>query len=101
MMSRDSTYCDGVVADCAHIPYCDSNASCLEDRKMGKIYLHKCVCNAGFKGNGIQCADVNGTIGAGPEIFAELELEVSNEFYVYPPGSDKFPFGDPMTKTEL
>ena len=101
MTGRDTTYCDSVLADCAHIPYCDDNASCKKDKKLGKIFLHKCVCNNGYKGNGIQCADVNGTIGAGPEILAELELDVANDFYVYPPGSSKFPFGDPDTKIEL
>ena len=101
MVSRDTTYCDGVLADCVHIPYCDKNAACVEDRKMGKIVLHKCVCNKGFAGNGIQCADVNGTIGAGPEVFAELELDVLSDFYVFPPGSEKFPFGEQETKIEL
>ena len=101
MMGKDSTYCDSVMGDCGHIPYCDSNASCEDDKKMGKIQLKKCVCNNGFTGNGIQCADVNGTIGRGPEVFADLELKVLSDYYVYEPGSEKFPFGDAKTKAEL
>ena len=64
------------MGDCAHIPYCDSNASCVKDRRLGKIYLYKCECNKGYKGNGVQCADVNGTLGAGAEIMAKLEVDL-------------------------
>ena len=79
--------------DCRHTPHCDIHASCLPYRMLGKIMLHKCVCNAAFVGNGIQCADRNGTIGAREEV-AELELSVHNKYFVFAPGSPEFPFTD-------
>merc|ERR1711928_263589 len=71
---------DAVKGDCQHIPKCDDNATC---QKLPNG-INSCVCNFGYTGTGIQCADGNGTLAkpAGV-VLASLELNLDNEFFVF------------------
>merc|ERR1712013_854890 len=95
---RNLKYCDSVLGDCRHIPACDHNAKCLFNREFGKnLNLFHCVCNkkGGYKGNGIQCVDRNGTFPNNDlESLASLDIKLQTDFYVDRLGS-KFPFPPP------
>ena len=98
ILGRNLKYCDSVLGDCRHIPACDHNAKCLFNREFGKnLNLFHCVCNkkGGYKGNGIQCVDRNGTFpNNDPESLASLDIKLQTDFYVDRLGS-KFPFPPP------
>merc|ERR550519_1243847 len=76
---RNEASCDAVQGDCLHIPMCSDSATC---QAVGT--LHQCLCGEGYTGNGIQCANSNGTVteGAGV-VISELELKVTNSFCVF------------------
>jgi len=78
-------YCDSVIGDCRHIPTaCDYNARCLPDKPFGKTTWHKCVCNKGYTGNGVQCFDKDGNLSTGPNEPIDVTMNIKSEFYVYP-----------------
>jgi len=81
---------DAVKGDCDHIPKCDDNASC----KWTSNKERHCLCNEEFTGNGIQCADSNGTLAL-PEgvVLASLEIQLENQFYVFVQG-EEVPIGN-------
>ena len=64
-------------------------------RVFGKnLNLFRCMCKKkdGFKGNGIQCVDRNGTFpNDDPKTLAKLEIKLKTDFYVERLGSN-FPF---------
>jgi len=93
--AEDNSYCDSVQGDCKHIPSCDSAATCDFFMKFGKNReVHRCSCNEGWIGNGLQCYNeesgepsVEGTSADN----VELELNIVNQHYVYPHESPDFP----------
>ena len=96
---RNKNYCDSVLGDCRHIPYCDPNAQCKFKREFGKdTKIFECRCNNGFKGNGIQCHDEEGNLSISPEKIVEVEMKLESEFYVFPYTNGEFSFGEKMEK---
>jgi len=68
--------CNGQLWDCEHIPTCHMDATCqtVQNQK-------RCVCNDGFLGNGIQCANQQtGTVGVNPETVVTVEASFSRDF---------------------
>jgi hypothetical protein len=84
-MPKNSKFCDMIKQSCKYMgkDICDSMAECND---MGK-----CECKAGWTGNGVQCVDENGNFA--PENNVEVSMTVTNEFFVYPDGSDEYPMG--------
>lgn len=77
--------CEAVQGDCLHIPKCSDSATCLQ-----KENHHSCECKEGYDGNGIQCANSNGTITVpAGVVIAELGLKVTNSFCVFLSGEEQ------------
>merc|ERR1719250_45768 len=76
---------DAVKGDCQHIPKCDDNVTC---QKLPNG-INSCVCNPGYTGTGIQCADGNGTLATpAGVVLASLELNLDNEYFVFVNGEE-------------
>ncbi|XP_023336493.1 uncharacterized protein LOC111707593 [Eurytemora carolleeae] len=91
---RNKKYCDAVIGDCRHITNaCDPNATCKFSKKFASFRIHKCVCNPGYTGNGVQCFDQDGNLSQDPSKIVEVEMTLNSDFYVYPHESEQFPFG--------
>merc|ERR1712130_134351 len=76
---------DAVKGDCQHIPKCDDNATC-QQLPNG---INKCVCNFGYTGTGIQCADGNGTLATpAGVVLASLELNLDNTYFSFVNGEE-------------
>ena len=94
---KNKKYCDSVLGDCRHIPNCDVNAKCMFKRSFGKdTQIFQCKCNAGYKGNGLQCRDKDGMLSVNPEKQVEVKMELKSDFYVYPQENGDFPYGPEM-----
>merc|ERR1711874_207644 len=84
-------YCEMAIADCRRMGkgICDVNADCLETTKN----KWECKCNDGWKGNGLQCKDADGNFSQDPTKVVEVEMTLTNDFYVFPANSSEFPYG--------
>jgi len=94
---RNKNYCLNQQGDCKHIAACDINAECKFKEKLSKYYSYwRCVCNTGYKGNGIQCFDKNGDISLPPALGVEVSMSITSEEYTYPFTGGEFIEGEIM-----
>merc|ERR1712179_259740 len=82
-------YCVSQQGDCKHIAKCDPNATCKKKENVGKYGQYwQCECDKaeGWRGNGIQCMDGNGTLSAMPwqqvEVTANVTVGLYNDTHV-------------------
>ena len=96
-LGKNKNYCKSQQGDCKHIPACDVNAECKFKEKVSRYVSYwQCECEKGFKGNGIQCMDGNGTLSLPSDLAVEVTLSVLNEEYTYPYTNGEFGAGEKM-----
>jgi len=95
--SKNKNYCKSQQGDCKHIAACDDNAECKFKEKVSRyISYWQCQCDGGFKGNGVQCMDGNGTLSLPSDLSVEVTLSIMKEEYTYPYTSGEFGLGEKM-----
>merc|ERR1711915_509066 len=98
----NKNYCQSQQGDCKHIPACDINAECKFKEKVSRyISYWQCQCASGYKGNGIQCMDGNGTLSVPNNIGVEVTMSIMKEDYTYPYTIGEFGFGSNLENLYL
>ena len=94
---KNKNYCKNQQGDCKHIPGCDVNAECKFKKKLSRYLSYwQCECQKPWKGNGIQCQDVNGTLSSPPNLGVEMTLSLTKEEYTYPFNNGELSLGEKM-----
>ena len=97
ILGKNKNYCKSQQGDCKHIAACDGNAECKFKEKVSRyISYWQCQCDGGFKGNGVQCMDGNGTLSLPSDLRVEVTLSIMKEEYTYPYTSGEFVLGEKM-----